>query len=405
MVSGGGVEPCCAGPEGEVVRNRKFVRNVLIASLIVVVGAGGAYGVNQLVGDETAEATTPLARSSVSAVPSPEDVVTLEPAETTPEPTITPEPEPTETPEPEPLLAAGASGGEVRDLQARLKQIGWFEPDISGEYDDVTVEAVTGFQARRELPETGEVDEETWDRLVGMTREPTDDEMHNRIVAGPPILQPGDSGERVRELQARLKQIGWFEGEITPNYGDMTKLAVAGFQARRELPETGDVDQETWDRLVAMTQKPTDDELHNREPEAEEPDEDEPGTEVPGLDPRCATGRALCIDKTSNSMRWVIDGQVKMTLDVRFGSEMTPTREGGFQVGWKSRDHVSSLYDTPMPYAMFFSGGQAVHYSPDFAENGYNGASHGCVNVRDRDAIASLFDQVNVGDKVIVYRS
>ena len=57
-----------------------------------------------------------------------------------------------------------------------------------------------------------------------------------------------------------------------------------------------------------------------------------------------------------------------------------------------------------MPYAMFFSGGQAVHYSSDFAARGYNGASHGCVNVRDLGKIKILFDEVQVGDKVIVYR-
>ena len=93
------------------------------------------------------------------------------------------------------------------------------------------------------------------------------------------------------------------------------------------------------------------------------------------------------------------------TVDVRFGSDELPTREGAFQVDSKSRDHVSSLYDTPMPFAMFFSDGQAVHYSPDFAAVGYAGASHGCVNVRDYDAIAWLYDQVEVGDEVIVYWS
>jgi lipoprotein-anchoring transpeptidase ErfK/SrfK len=46
-----------------------------------------------------------------------------------------------------------------------------------------------------------------------------------------------------------------------------------------------------------------------------------------------------------------------------------------------------------------------VHYSPDFAAHGYNGASHGCVNVRDYDAVAWLFDEVRLGDKVIVYWS
>jgi lipoprotein-anchoring transpeptidase ErfK/SrfK len=96
---------------------------------------------------------------------------------------------------------------------------------------------------------------------------------------------------------------------------------------------------------------------------------------------------------------------VQMSVDVRFGSAELPTREGSFAVFSKSRDHVSTLYDTSMPYAMFFSGGQAVHYSPDFAAHGYNGASHGCVNVRDLSAIQSLFDQVHTGDAVVVYRS
>jgi lipoprotein-anchoring transpeptidase ErfK/SrfK len=113
----------------------------------------------------------------------------------------------------------------------------------------------------------------------------------------------------------------------------------------------------------------------------------------------------LCVDKTSRTLRWVVDGDVVKTVDVRFGSEYTPTREGVFSVYRKSRDHVSSLYDTAMPFAMFFSGGQAVHYSADFASVGYGGASHGCVNVRDYDAVAWLFDQVQVGDKVVVYWS
>lgn len=92
-------------------------------------------------------------------------------------------------------------------------------------------------------------------------------------------------------------------------------------------------------------------------------------------------------------------------MEPRFGGPATPTREGTFPVHTKSRDHVSSLYDTSMPFAMFFSGGQAVHYSPDFAAVGYAGASHGCVNVRDRAGVEWLFDQVEVGDKVVVWRS
>jgi lipoprotein-anchoring transpeptidase ErfK/SrfK len=66
---------------------------------------------------------------------------------------------------------------------------------------------------------------------------------------------------------------------------------------------------------------------------------------------------------------------------------------------------VSSIYKTPMPYAMFFSGGQAIHYSPDFKARGYNGASHGCVNMRDKKKIAWIFARVKVGDRVLIYNA
>ncbi len=197
----------------------------------------------------------------------------------------------------------------------------------------------------------------------------------------------------MRDLQARLKQIAWFNAGVTGYYGDVTAAAVSGFQAKREIPVTGVVDQRTLDRLHAMTTTPTEAELLDRPT----------GGNVAGtLDERCLTGRVLCVDKTSRTLRWVVDGQVLTTVDVRFGGEATPTREGVYSVQRMSRDHVSSLYDTSMPFAMFFSGGQAVHYSPDFAANGYNGASHGCVNVRDYSTIAWLYDQVRIGDRVVV---
>ncbi|MGH3348765.1 MAG: L,D-transpeptidase family protein [Nocardioides sp.] len=209
----------------------------------------------------------------------------------------------------------------------------------------------------------------------------------------PVLLSEGDSGDAVRDLQARLVQIEWLHGDVTGSFDAATVEAVRGFQAKREIPVTGDIDRRTLDRLHAMTSTPTYEQKHNIEPE--------PGA----LDPRCTTGRALCIDKSTNSLGWVVDGQVLETFEVRFGVAEMPTREGEFSVYRMSRDHVSSIYGSSMPFAMFFSGGQAVHYSPEFAAEGYAGGSHGCVNVRDYDAIAALFDQVRIGDKVIVYWS
>ncbi|SEC65923.1 L,D-transpeptidase family protein [Streptomyces sp. TLI_105] len=207
-----------------------------------------------------------------------------------------------------------------------------------------------------------------------------------------PLMDDGDENEQVRELQARLRQLDFFDRAPTGFYGTMTAASVRKLQARRGLPETGTVDATTWQQLLSVTRKPTADEL-------------KPSTtnKLDTPDPRCMTGRVLCISKESRTLAWMIDGKVVSSMDVRFGSENTPTREGLFKVEWKAKDWTSTIYHTPMPYAMFFSRGQAVHYSADFAARGYAGASHGCVNVRDRVKLSALFDQVKVGDKVVVH--
>ncbi|MFE2275964.1 L,D-transpeptidase family protein [Streptomyces sp. NPDC059454] len=223
---------------------------------------------------------------------------------------------------------------------------------------------------------------------------PDDGEKSSRPGAPAPrvLWSPGDSGRDIRELQARLRQVAWIFHGPTGTYDDLTAEAVRGFQGRRGLPRTGVTDSVTWQRLLGMTREPGRWELYLMGGQP---------ADVP--DPRCATGRALCISKSSRTLRWMIDGRTVSTMPVRFGSEYTPTREGVFHVYWKSRHHVSTLYDSPMPYAMFFSGGQAVHFSADFAARGYAGASHGCVNVRDEGAIARLYGQVRSGDKVVVH--
>lgn len=124
-----------------------------------------------------------------------------------------------------------------------------------------------------------------------------------------------------------------------------------------------------------------------------------------GVLPSACTTRALvlCVDKTARVLRVVRHGTVVLTVDARFGGPGFETRNGTFSVYRKSRDHVSTEYHTPMPFAMFFSGGQAVHYSPFFHRDGYHGHSHGCVNLRDKRVAALLFGEVPIGTRVVVY--
>jgi hypothetical protein len=199
----------------------------------------------------------------------------------------------------------------------------------------------------------------------------------------------GQTNSGVKALQRRLVKAGDLDpAYVTSFFGSLTESAVKRFQRDNGLSVTGRVSRTTWHRLVARTGTI------------------KISTSSVKIDRRCkVAGRSLCIDKRTDKLYYLKNSQIIRTYDARFGCAATRTREGRFSVLWKSRHHVSSIYHTPMPYAMFFSGGQAVHYSADFARRGYNGCSHGCVNLRNRAGIAWLFDQMRVGDRVVVYRS
>lgn len=116
-------------------------------------------------------------------------------------------------------------------------------------------------------------------------------------------------------------------------------------------------------------------------------------------------GLVICMDKTQLVLRQMRNGKQLAVADVRFGSERTPTRNGRFRIYHKQRFLISDLSNTPMPFSMFFSGGQAVHYSPGFHRDGYNGASLGCVNLASKKFSRALYNSTPLGTKVYVYRS
>jgi lipoprotein-anchoring transpeptidase ErfK/SrfK len=78
-------------------------------------------------------------------------------------------------------------------------------------------------------------------------------------------------------------------------------------------------------------------------------------------------------------------GAIRNTWLVRGGGYTTPTRTGNTKVYLRDKDHVSGLYNTPMPYSQFFDGGQALHGSA-YMINPFVDHSHGCVNMYIEDA-------------------
>ncbi|NMG19649.1 peptidoglycan-binding domain-containing protein [Brasilonema bromeliae] len=64
-----------------------------------------------------------------------------------------------------------------------------------------------------------------------------------------PTLQVGSKGERVTELQAALKLLGFYTGTVDGEYNESTVLAVSRFQEAAGLKADGIVDTITWQRL------------------------------------------------------------------------------------------------------------------------------------------------------------
>ena len=69
----------------------------------------------------------------------------------------------------------------------------------------------------------------------------------------------------------------------------------------------------------------------------------------------------------------------------------TPT--GDYGPTWLSPNHWSKKYDAPMPYAVFFNGGYAIHATDAVARLGQP-ASHGCVRLA-KDKAAMFFQLVD----------
>lgn len=64
-----------------------------------------------------------------------------------------------------------------------------------------------------------------------------------------PTLQVGSQGERVTELQAALKLLGFYTGTVDGEYNESTVIAVSRFQEAAGLKVDGIVDTTTWQRL------------------------------------------------------------------------------------------------------------------------------------------------------------
>lgn len=170
----------------------------------------------------------------------------------------------------------------------------------------------------------------------------------------------------VYELQYRLHWANVYNGPVTGYFGDRTQKAVRRFQKRVDLKRTGVATRATWRKLIRTTTRGR--------------------KHIPS---QCRSNKSkgphICYDRRRHQVTFWRSGKLRNAWLVRGGSRGHATRKGDTKVYYKDKDHVSSLYDSPMPNSQFFDGGQAFHGSP-YMTDPFSGHSHGCVNMYLQDS-------------------
>lgn len=140
----------------------------------------------------------------------------------------------------------------VMELQGYLRTIqrdrtGTTTVPVDGFYGTDTEAGVRQFQQENGLPNTGQVDRETWDALFFAHQEVVEQNRPPLLIRGlrQALLQPGDDGDAVVFLNVML-------GVIGNTYTTATEQAIRNIQASAQLPMTGNTDKDTWDAVVRL---------------------------------------------------------------------------------------------------------------------------------------------------------
>ncbi len=147
-------------------------------------------------------------------------------------------------------LKKGMEHPDVAALQEKLNILGYFdEEEFINSFGNKTEAALKAFQKDAGLKPDGIAGKETFNRLSIKIKQ-------NEIL--PENFEPikeGDSGDKVVEIQKKLKNLDIYITEINSTYDQTTVDAVMNFQKANALPQTGIVDSATLIKLNTASSK------------------------------------------------------------------------------------------------------------------------------------------------------
>ena len=156
------------------------------------------------------------------------------------------------------LSAAGSAFAQIdsrnpnlRSVQDRLRDLGYFSRASTGQLGPVTKQALTNFQRDYQLSLTGKPDRST---VIALNSLAEDDRPFKTTYTNYRELRFGDTGGDVSALQRRLQELGYFNTHPTGSFREITLKAVRYFQRINRLRVTGVADRQTLALLFGSSQ-------------------------------------------------------------------------------------------------------------------------------------------------------
>lgn len=153
-------------------------------------------------------------------------------------------------------LREGSSGDDVKSVQSRLKALGYYTGTVDGNYGTGTMAAVASFQLRNNLSADGVAGKRTYKKLYSSdalaaistpTSTPT-----TGVTRPTRLLYSGCTGDDVKSVQQRLKDLGYLTDKVDGKYGANTVSAMRAFQLRNGLTGSGNGDTATYTILYSV---------------------------------------------------------------------------------------------------------------------------------------------------------
>ena len=173
---------------------------------------------------------------------------------------VTPMPSAEPSPTPKSLQRGFTGSDDVREMQKKLKELGYYKGSPDGDFGSGTEDAVIAFQKANGLTADGKAGPKTLEKLYGSNvvsaKSASSDSSSSASSSAGKIskdtyLDSGKKGKDVKTLQNRLIELGWLSGSASGTYDEATEAAVIAFQKKAKLWADGKAGPKTIEALFS----------------------------------------------------------------------------------------------------------------------------------------------------------